>query len=254
VQYLGPSAFQLFSLFFLVLTNSLTLFTVGIMFIRSAWCLGANTTTIEGWEIDRHEVLLRRAKVLGGHLEGPNGVRIRIRRQEFPYDIGIWANICQGMNGTPLTWFWPLASAPPVESGLEFEVNGFEDEDTTWPPPDPDRMSMKPSDDPAFTFLGNDDSETNEDRIAAFRARQEADMARRRRPFHDRYNDDEDDEDGEAPVEEQIRITSDEGEESWRSLEGERLADFGVDEDTEFYDEDNVPLARLIARGRSKVQ
>lgn len=46
------------------------------------------------------------------------------------------------------------------------------------------------------------------------------------------------------------------GEEGWRTAEGERLADFGVDEDVEFYDyegdyqaedadEDDIPLALL---------
>ena len=83
----------------------------------------------------------------------------------------------------------------------------------------------------------------------------------RRRPFQDRmkenispYNDetaiDTDDDDSE---EEDVRgrppIRPDEGEEAWRNKEGERLADFGVDEDVDFYDEDeNVPLAELIKR------
>jgi palmitoyltransferase len=44
----------------------------------------------------------------------------------------------------------------------------------------------------------------------------------------------------------------DEGEESWQNAEGERLRDFGVDEDVEFYDEDDVPLARLIKRNQEK--
>jgi palmitoyltransferase len=41
-----------------------------------------------------------------------------------------------------------------------------------------------------------------------------------------------------------------EGEAAWRNSEGERLKDFGVDEDVEFYDEqdDDVPLSQLIAR------
>ncbi len=42
-----------------------------------------------------------------------------------------------------------------------------------------------------------------------------------------------------------------EGEEGWRNSEGERLMDFGVDEDIEFYDEkedDDVPLSVLLAR------
>ena len=41
------------------------------------------------------------------------------------------------------------------------------------------------------------------------------------------------------------------GEEEWRDSEGDRLDDFGVDEQVEFYDEDDVPLAVLLQqRGR----
>jgi palmitoyltransferase len=50
------------------------------------------------------------------------------------------------------------------------------------------------------------------------------------------------------------------GEEAWRNQEGERLADFGVDEEADFYDEtdvgigsdEDVPLAELIRRGHMK--
>lgn len=38
------------------------------------------------------------------------------------------------------------------------------------------------------------------------------------------------------------------GEEIWRNEEGERLADFGVDEAVDFYDEDDEPLARIRQR------
>ena len=41
---------------------------------------------------------------------------------------------------------------------------------------------------------------------------------------------------------------------AWRNSEGERLKDFGVDEDVEFYDEqddDDVPLSELLARKRA---
>jgi palmitoyltransferase len=34
----------------------------------------------------------------------------------------------------------------------------------------------------------------------------------------------------------------------WRNKEGERLADFGLDEDAEFYDEDNLPLSEIMRR------
>lgn len=88
---------QLAHLFILIALNSLTLFALGILFIRAVWCLVVNTYTIEGWEIERHETLLRRSRVLGGYLDGLDGTRVRIVRQEFPYDIGFWNNIVQGM-------------------------------------------------------------------------------------------------------------------------------------------------------------
>ena len=111
-----------------------------------------------------------------------------------------------------------------------------------------------------------------------FRRRQEADTARyadvdgeylvRRKPFHERleeaqrassqsYYNDEDDEDAieDEPEPEEPRgrpSRKDEGEESWQNKEGERLADFGVDEDAEFYDEDDLPLAELMRRRRAQ--
>lgn len=117
---------ELFSLVVLVLVNSITLFALSILLLPSLWSLGANITTIEGWEIERHSALLRRARVLGGYLDGPDGIKVRIVKQEFPYDIGIYQNIKQGMGGGLLSWFWPLAASPQIYSGLEFEVNGFE--------------------------------------------------------------------------------------------------------------------------------
>lgn len=110
-----------------------------------------------------------------------------------------------------------------------------------------------------------------------FRKRQAEDQLRRglnltvqrRQPFHARYSKYESkagmgqsdyyygDEDGEAldlypsedrPDEVDSKETFDEGEESWRNSEGERLADYGVDEDVEFYDEDDLPLSEIIKR------
>jgi palmitoyltransferase len=67
--------------------------------------------------------------VLGGYLEGPDGVKVAIQHQEFPWDVGIWNNICQGMGSrNPLAWFWPLASSPTIASGLSFEHNEIDGE------------------------------------------------------------------------------------------------------------------------------
>ena len=255
----------------LFLLNSITLFALCIMFLRTIWSLITNVTTIESWEIERHETLLRRAKTFGGYLDGPDGTRIRIRKQEFPYDVGLWKNIVQGMSGGPLTRLWPLASTPSLSSGLYFEVNGFEgelfilevyyeqsvmshaDADAVWPPPDPDRMPRRIRTlDPSDAFTHEETSNSNEDVVQAFRKRQEEDLKRRhtgttlnyrRRPFHERYDTHQHD-----ATESNGKGSP--GEEAWKNSEGDRLDDFGVDEDVEFYDEDNIPLAQLLRQRR----
>ncbi|KAH8732779.1 DHHC palmitoyltransferase-domain-containing protein [Phaeosphaeriaceae sp. PMI808] len=267
-SYLGPSPFQLAHLFAAVITNSITLFAVGILCIRNFWCLFVNTTTIEGWEIQRHETLLRRARHFGGYLEAVDGNAVRIKRQEFPYDIGIFSNIAQGMGSwNPLAWVNPFGGTPPIQSGLVFETNGFEDEGTVWPPPDPDRAYKRPpkaENTDAFTYQNSKLS--TQDTLVAFRERQAKDAVRRRRPFVERleekvaqvdedeyvYGDDASDnanEDGGGKE----GYKDGEGEEGWRNSEGECLKDFGVDEDIEFYDEqdDEIPLAELMARRRA---
>jgi len=164
-------------------------------------------TTIESWEVERHHALLRRARVLGGQLDGPDGNKVRIEHQEFPWDVGIWSNFRQAM-GTwnLLAWGWPFAISPPVESGLVYEHNEIDgklfqsrritivltcptDPSKPWPPPDPDRVYRAPRAPPSG------DGFTQSMNIDDFRRRQEADLQRhqhndhvvRRRPFHERY-------------------------------------------------------------------
>ncbi|KAF2013168.1 zf-DHHC-domain-containing protein [Aaosphaeria arxii CBS 175.79] len=269
-SYLGPSIYQLAHLFAILIANSLTLFALTILLIRNIWGLSVNTTTIEGWEIERHSTLVRRAKYFGGWLDGPDGVKVQIRKQEFPYDIGIWKNIKQGMGtGNVLAWFWPFASTPSIEGGLKFETNGFEDESLSWPPPDPDRMYRKQAPigkgETAFTY--RDAGLTPEETLAAFRKRQENDIVRRREPFVNRVEDyvarqrsldnseevDSGEETDTRDSEERAWTAKDsqDGEEGWRNREGERLRDFGLDEEVEFYDEeDDLPLSELLARKR----
>lgn len=262
---MGPSVPQLILLFVLCFVNFITLFAVGITFIRTMWGLAGNVTTIESWEIERHEQLLRRARVLGGYLDGPDGQKVRIKRQEFPYDIGIWSNICQGMGtGNPLSWFWPFA-ATSGSSGLSFEENGFEDKGITWPPPDPDRMPRLPRAADAHDAFVYDKAHLSDyEEIQAFKRRQQDDFERRqvqsqvyrRKPFHVRYaNGSEgvpDEADGDDAGSGSGDAGSGSGEEGWQDEGGNRLRDYGVDEDVEFYDEDDVPLAELISRRRAR--
>ncbi|GIZ43744.1 hypothetical protein CKM354_000696000 [Cercospora kikuchii] len=266
-RYLGPSVLQLSHIFVLCALNSFVLFALTLLLGRTLWSLAVNTWTIEGWEIERHDAVLRRARVLGGYLEDPDGNKIYIEHQEFPWDIGIWANICQGMgSANPISWLWPFSRSPSTESGLSYEHNEIDDPSKPWPPPDPDRLfraERKPLVGDGFTKSWD---------IHDFKERQAADLARytdgdgeyvvRRRPFHERleasrqseriYEDEDaigtDTESDDEDVRGRPSRRADEGEEAWRNKEGERLADFGVDEVADFYDEDDVPLAELIRR------
>ncbi|KAI9687291.1 MAG: Palmitoyltransferase [Bathelium mastoideum] len=280
-SYLGPTVAQLTHLFLLLTTLFLTWTALTILLLRTAYSLATNTTTIESWELERHATLCRRARALGGVLDGPNGEPIAITRQEFPYDLGLAPNLRQGMGtANPLLWLWPLAPSPSVQSGLAFEVNGLEDPARPWPPPDPDRMPRTTRgwlrDESAFVHDGG------EDVVEAFRRRQAEDLKRwgrepeageegvqRRRPFVERleakmrrervgdgssvglaggYSEDEDDGGEDGEIGDVADSIDSRGEEAWKNSEGESLADFGLDEDVEFYDEEDIPLSVLMQR------
>jgi palmitoyltransferase len=110
--------------------------------------------------------------------------------------------------------------------------------------------------------MGVDDSDnfvtalSPDEEIVQFRKRQAEDLKRwgnnheslrRRQPFHKRYD--------EAAIKANdtsspsLYVEGDEeGEESWKDSEGQGLKDFGLDEEVEFYDEDDIPLGELIRR------
>lgn len=232
---------------------------VGITFFRSFYALCCNVSTIESWEIERHEQLLRRSRVLGGYLNGPDGTRIRLVRQEFPYDIGVWHNVCAGMGmNNPFGWLSPWAKTPSTD-GLTFDTNGFEDPGASWPPPDPDRMPRLQRGQQAMeAFTVQHSGLTDQEEVDAFRRRQEEDYRRRlgpdpiqrRKAFHKRYASNASSNTDEGVVEYDEDSAS--GEEGWQDSGGNRLKDYGVDEDVEFYDEDDVPLAELLRRRQEK--
>ena len=86
-------------------------------------------------------------------------------------------------------------------------------------------------------FVYSEDLSTNESNLSAFRRRQREDLKRydqgattlnQPQPLHGKY--------------------SRKKGEGWRDSEGDRLDDFGVDEDAEHYDEDEIPLTELLRR------
>ncbi|KAL8833744.1 MAG: hypothetical protein Q9170_004107 [Blastenia crenularia] len=224
----------------------MTLFALGVLLIRNIWVLGSNVTAIEGWEIERHETLVRRARTRGGYLDGPDGVRLKITKQEFPYDIGIYQNARQAMGTTFLLWLWPLAPTPPNAAVTVFETNGFEEPNTSWPPPDPDRMprvQFNIAEDDPFVYK----AESSGLDVEAFRQRQRKDNMR----FKEISSSSTPSEASQGRSQSSINDKMDQQHSSgapglkWRDSAGDNLWDLGVDEDAE---EDNVPLAELLRR------
>ncbi|KAL7275963.1 Palmitoyltransferase [Rhizina undulata] len=270
---------EILLIFSLVFVDTMTAFALTILFFRTLVQTSEGFTTIETFEKERHDALVRRKAV---------------KRQTFPYDIGVYANIsCAMANAWFVLWWFPLYPSPTIgkilkggehgdlelKGGLEWEVNGFEPPQRTWPPPDPDKVPMvgraiaeEKSD--AFTVDGVTD-------VEAFRRRQTEDLKRWERTsthsptnsfstssavyltgplqrppsqkiqkesnlFADSDSEENyDDEDsGAATVAPQMGVP-------WRNEEGETLADYGVDEEAE-QEDDDIPLAELLRRRRER--
>lgn len=187
----------------------------------------------------------------------PGGKKLRIARQEFPYDIGIWKNLCQGMGTRNIfLWLLPFGGTPKMHSGMVWETNGFENEDTQWPPPDPDRMPRPENPIHTSQAFVHSDSQFNsaEDEVAAFRRRQQTDLKRRdilrkeslKSKEEIPYSDAEEDWESGSEYEEGM-----DGEIGWTNSDGDRLRDYGVDEEADLLDDD-IPLSELLRRRKAK--
>lgn len=300
--YLGPSVPAMAHLTLLALVGALTSVALAVLLITTVrgWVL--NQTMIEGWEIERHEAVIARAKKAGGYWHASSPAPRRIERVEFPYDIDFFTNMAQAM-GTRnvLAWLDPFVGSAPVVSatagkgiGWEWEENGFNDREGMWPPVDPDKMrrgvrNPQWAEQQRQEIARLEDNWRNpEGEIAAFRARQEMDLRRRRREsgviaelveeedledlddLDYEYidgdsgsgggydDDDNDDYDQEAGVEDENHAVREkplfeqgiDGEPGWTNAEGDRLRDYGVDEDVEDSDED-IPLGELLRRRKA---
>lgn len=266
-SYLGPSLPVLVHLTLLSLVCFFTSLALFILFFSTlrGWVL--NETMIEGWELDRHTAVCDRNRRDGGEfwsITGPDGKKMRLEKVEFPYDIGIFANLSQAMGtSNPILWFFPFAGNPDISKsgngvGWEWPENGLNTKEGMWPPPDPDKVRRSaqggwPSArDPESIRVPRYGSK--EEELEAFKTRQEADLQRwqgQRSQLMaeleevDDYDliDDESDEGYEQGVD---------GEPGWANADGERLQDFGVDEDEDMTDDadEDVPLGELLRRRR----
>lgn len=291
--YLGPSAGSLAGLAVLALADGATMVPLGVLLCTAVWGWMFNRTMIEGWEMERHEAVLARLEddgVDGGGRErdfwGDDAVELRRRleRIEFPYDVGVFANMAQAM-GTrnPLRWFLPVFGGAPVVNnetpgkgpGWEWEENGFNDLPGLWPPPDPEKLRRRAQGGwPAASSAAQQLEEyfqyqTPEEMKAAFARRQREDLLRRRRRAQALAQQAPQQSGIIAELEEVGQLRSNParnrqaggeewvGEPVWTNSDGDRLWDYGVDEEVEEEiipeagnndDDDDVPLAELIRR------
>ena len=265
--YLGPSMTAMISLTMLSLVWSITTLVLLIMLVTTvrSWIL--NQTMIEGWEIDRHEAIADRSGRDWWDIVGPGGKKIRFEKIEFPYDIGFFANMAQAMGtANVLMWFFPFAGSPKVGEhgkgpGWTWPENGFNRETGMWPPPDPDKIRRAARDLPAARHSYEQELREMEldpeERKRAFKERQERDLKRRRLLVAeleevDDYDmvDDKDVHDGAEPPAER----GFDGAKGWTNSDGDRLRDYGVDEEAEggtiddAEQDDDVPLGELLRR------
>ncbi|RKU48330.1 Palmitoyltransferase [Coniochaeta pulveracea] len=267
-SYLGPSLSALITITVIELLASGTSLALAILLTTTLKSWFLNTTMIEGWEIERHETVVDRYSD-----EAYNPDDIIVQHIEFPYDLGFWDNMSQAMGtSNPLAWFWPFAGGPTVDpsgkgTGWEWEENGFNPRKGMWPPVDPDKVRRGKVGWPGQrSNMKMPESMTAEEMKRAFLQRQQEDFARRN--GGDRFASGiiaelEEDEDlghveGYDFREDESEEEGMDGEPGWTNSDGDRLRDYGVDEDVDDedyvqvdggYDED-IPIAELLRRRR----
>ena len=133
------------------------------------------------------------------------------------------------------------------------------DASSSWPPPDPDRIPKVPlAAVHSSAFVRDSDLASDQDRRSAFSKRQQQDLKRftemppsmRQRISPVIENDDDRQDKPSKPTTGAATMTN--GTKGWRDSEGDRLDDFGVDEDADYCDDDDdddeIPLAQLLRR------
>ncbi|KAI1841402.1 hypothetical protein JX266_012413 [Neoarthrinium moseri] len=312
--YLGPTHAQLAWLTVFSFLAGCAALAIGILFASTFQGWLFNTTMIEGWEIERHEAVLERRA--GGNRDagddsywrgsggsdGDGGRELPPDAVEFPYDVGIFANMAAAMGtANPLLWLLPFAGHPTVAPnadgrqrgiGWEYEENGLNDAEGMWPPADPAkarhasvwrRRRREMLEEEQRRHAEAERWDGPEQHREAFRRRQERDLRRwegRILGELEEVDDGGDDQDqgydfvdeayragdGGVPGRLQRGIVVDEGKKGWVNADGEHLGDYGVDEDAESDelddvdmipdeddDDDDVPLGELIRRRKIRV-
>ncbi|KAF9580752.1 Palmitoyltransferase, partial [Lunasporangiospora selenospora] len=113
----GPTKVQTGFLVINVFVDGGVLIAVGILCIYHLWSMISNTSTIEVWEREKVDAMIKKGKM---------------QKVKYPYDVGCVKNYKQVLGHKPWLWFlWPH---PLVDSGTEFEVIQDKHAAKIWPP------------------------------------------------------------------------------------------------------------------------
>jgi palmitoyltransferase len=131
------------------------------------------------------------------------------------------------------------------------------DPNLSWPPPDPDRIPFPAKRQELSAAIAAADASYHR-AVQARNIQRSNDASRsdgdhvikRRKRFHERFDENKAKRDSESESDSSDDGEAEDGEEGWKNSEGDRLRDFGVDEEVEFYDEEDIPLGILMQRRR----
>ncbi|KAF9923212.1 Palmitoyltransferase [Linnemannia zychae] len=112
----GPTKAQIIFLAVNILVDGGVLLAVGILCVYHLWSLMSNTSTIEVWEQEKVEAMIKKGK---------------LRKVKFPYDVGCLRNYRQILGDNVFLWLWPQLMKG---TGTDFEVTDDKDAATVWPP------------------------------------------------------------------------------------------------------------------------
>jgi palmitoyltransferase len=216
----------------------ITCFAITVLLVRFFIQVATNTTTIESWENEKYEASMERLR---------RKHKTWYKQLAYPYDIGLWENLKEGLGRNPLAWLYVFSAGGPEVynvtkekkwdwerqggGGVRWLVNGFEPADTVWPPVDVEKKEWKKVD---FDEDGSWEGEAVTDKEK---------FEERRRKWEG--------------VKEGLGGGAGEGLQGWKNSGGESLADFGVDEDENAPlfpvggvadDDEDVPLGELLRR------
>ncbi|KAG6041811.1 hypothetical protein E4U41_001555 [Claviceps citrina] len=259
--HLGPTLPALVGLALSALICLFTSLALGIMLIATIKNWLFNCTMIEGWQLERHEAILEREGMDCRDLRGPDGKKVRVEKVEFPYDVGIFANMSQAMGTSNfILWLLPFSPSPKVGkdgkgNGWDWEENGFNRNKGMWPPLDPERLRRENHEWPAAR---RDFAAELRDVEASLEDHQRMLTQRQTRVADQNILAELEEVDNYDSVDEQGQLNNFEDPASWRNTEGEALQDYGVDRDAEGYDsetyleEHDLPISELIRRRRRR--